>query len=157
MAERSPSFHSRSDSVDSTNLLEQMENDPEVKELYDSPVEEISIPTVNMTVNQINQHDQRIDIWLKARGARKKITAVEGFDMYKEEFKDKKALKNLLKYFKVRGCSATVQKKNRLKKLKITFNNPDSTIVTFQGDHVDEVKEYLMTVHRIREKEIHTH
>jgi translation initiation factor 1 (eIF-1/SUI1) len=155
---------SSNDSCDSDELLEEFEQDAKLLESSersdnssnkDDNDEEINISTINTVSGQLDTTSRRVDVWLTNKG-RRKITAIEGLTSYPDLDTDEK-LKPMMTHFKKSGCAASIIKQKRNAKAKINFVNKDAKVMTLTGNHVAEVKEYLLKVCKIDPKEIHFH
>lgn len=152
-----PSDSESVSSVDSEEMIVRMANDLQ-GEGSDNELETggpISIRTIGEQSRNEFSQERQVDIWLKTKG-RKKITAIEGLDQYPEVY-EKNGYKKLLQHFKKMGCAGTMVKSNRVKKMRISFRRPTSQILSLQGNHTDEVIDYLVHQCHLSSKEIHLH
>jgi translation initiation factor 1 (eIF-1/SUI1) len=156
------------DSYDSDELLDEFERDAELLSSSDRSSDskdtdydvdsgdgEINISTINTVSGQLDTTSRRVDVWLTNKG-RRKITAIEGITSYPDFDTDEK-LKPMMTHFKKSGCAASIIKQKRNAKAKINFVNKHAKVMTLTGDHVAEVKEYLLKACKIDPKEIHFH
>lgn len=156
------------DSYDSDEMLDEFKRDAELLSSEkskdsistddyedDNNNGEINIPTINTVSGQLDVTSRRVDVWLTNKG-RRKITAIEGITSYPDFDTDEK-LKPMMAHFKKSGCAASIIKQKRNDKAKINFVNKNAKIMTLTGNHVAEVKEYLLKACKIDPMEIHFH
>jgi len=99
---------------------------------------------INSGANLINDKlDFKINIRVQQRNGRKSWTIVEGLNNIENI-----NIKKMSKYLKKKLCCNASIKKSDI---------DDSNILQLQGDHRNEIKEYLMVAKKILEKNIIIH